>query len=288
MSEEGGSADAGNPGGSPGEGGNAGASGEGAATWLGSDVPEGMDSFVANKGWKSGVEAVTSYQNLEKLMGADKAGRTVVLPGEGATPDELNAFYNRLGRPEEPAGYDIPLPEGMEQSDFADWARGTFHEAGVSAEAAKLVTEKYNEFAAQSMEQSQQAYEAQVAEDTTALQREWGAAYEEKVAGAKAAAREFGLTDDQVTRMEGALGFADLMRFMSNVGSKLGEATFHEGGGDRQATGGLMTPAEAQVALNGLNSDPKFMEAWLDKSHPGHKDAMERKARLARLAVGEA
>ena len=38
------------------------------------------------EGWKDNAAVVESYANLEKLLGADRAGRTVVLPGDKATP----------------------------------------------------------------------------------------------------------------------------------------------------------------------------------------------------------
>ena len=72
MSDDTGSAPAGNPA-AP------------APAWY---APEGIDpntstqlgELVKAKGWKGPADALLSYQNLEKVFGADKAGRTILAP----------------------------------------------------------------------------------------------------------------------------------------------------------------------------------------------------------------
>jgi hypothetical protein len=36
--------------------------------------------------------------------------------------------------------------------------------------------------------------------------------------------------------------------------------------------------------VNTLRSDEKFMAAWLDRTHPTHREAVERMAKLKQLA----
>ena len=64
--------------------------------------------FVAGKGWKTGDDAITGYQNLEKLIGAEKAGRSVVLPKDENDVEGNKAFRAKLGVPEKVDGYAIP------------------------------------------------------------------------------------------------------------------------------------------------------------------------------------
>ena len=55
-----------------------------------------------------------SFIHGQKMVGADK----VVLPKEDASPEEMNEFYNRLGRPEK---YEISrpdLPQGLESVSY--------------------------------------------------------------------------------------------------------------------------------------------------------------------------
>ena len=64
--------------------------------------PEDVRGLVQNKGWQSPVDAIQSYTNLEKFLGADKAGRGLVLPKDDAGADEWGQVYDRLGRPADP------------------------------------------------------------------------------------------------------------------------------------------------------------------------------------------
>ena len=50
------------------------------------------------------AEVVRSYSALEKRL-----GRSVVLPDKDSTPDEIDSFYQRLGRPKFPDDYDVCL-----------------------------------------------------------------------------------------------------------------------------------------------------------------------------------
>ena len=46
------------------------------------------------------------------------------------------------------------------------------------------------------------------------------------------------------------------------------------------------TPAQAETEMQELSMNREFMDAWLDRGHPGHKAAVEKKSTLARLASG--
>ena len=47
-------------------------------TWY-SGLPEETRGMVEIKGWKGPEDAIQSYANLEKMLGADKAGRGLVI-----------------------------------------------------------------------------------------------------------------------------------------------------------------------------------------------------------------
>ena len=46
------------------------------------------------------------------------------------------------------------------------------------------------------------------------------------------------------------------------------------------------TPEQAKQEMSELSMNKEFMDAWLDRTHPGHKAAVEKKAALARLGAG--
>jgi len=50
-----------------------------------------------------------NYVNAQKMVGADK----IVIPGKNAKPEDWDAVFNKLGRPEKPEAYAIAPPETM-------------------------------------------------------------------------------------------------------------------------------------------------------------------------------
>jgi hypothetical protein len=283
MSEDNGSVDAGNP---EAEAAPAAAPvAETKASWIEGVSDPDIRAYAETKGFHNTTvdNVVKSYQNLEKIMGADKAGRTVVLPGLDADEQSLGDFYTKLGRPEKADGYDLPVPEGSD-GKMATWAKGVFHEAGLSDKQAKMVAEKWNEYvggaASDSVEQNRAA--SQEAEST--LKKEWGAAFDQKVAGIDRAAKQLGMSDDQLTGLRNSMGPVAAMKFVDNLASKLGEAPMDND--NINPTGGMRTPAAARVELSQLGLDKDFMVAWLDKGHPAHRAAVEKKQNLSKMASG--
>ena len=124
MDQGTGSAPAGNPAGTALAGEGAQANGQQQA-WYGG-YAEDIRGFVENKGWKDPSDAITGYINLEKYLGADKAGRGLVLPKDDAATDEWGQVYDRLGRPKSPDEYKLPVPDG-DTGEFAKMAAGEFH-----------------------------------------------------------------------------------------------------------------------------------------------------------------
>jgi hypothetical protein len=93
-----------------------------------------VKTWTAAKGFKDPAAVAESAYNLEKLIGFDKAGRTLVVPKDDATPDEMRAFHAKLGVPETPDGYKLPLPEGRPEAGR--------HAAGVDAQGRRDATRR--------------------------------------------------------------------------------------------------------------------------------------------------
>ena len=95
------------------------------------------------KGWADADKVVESYRNLEA-----KIGDSLRPPGDDATPEEWQAFYGKLGRPETPSGYEFQMPHGLTEDfpydaesaeHFAEWA----HEAGLSPRQAQSLHDRF-------------------------------------------------------------------------------------------------------------------------------------------------
>jgi hypothetical protein len=225
----------------------------------------------------------SSYRNLEKLVGAEKAGRTVTLPGPDADPDTLGEFFTRLGRPEQPDGYAVPEGVQVNEARLTE-ARQKAHEIGLTDKQFEAMISWDNEFVT-NMAQSAEAERKQAAEKAEAeLRQEWGGAYDQRVEAVNKAAEALEMTQDQLAGLREAMGPAAAMKFVYGLGSRLGEdLTPTDVAGKKSAE---LTPDAAQAEWNRLRNDTGFQQAWLNKSDPQHQWALEKKAQLMRQIAG--
>lgn len=233
-----------------------------AVGWLG-QTDELTTGYVQNKGWQSAGDAVKSYQNLEKLLGADRAGNTFVLPKENATPEELSAHYNRLGRPVDASGYKIDVPEGS-NADFAKLASGKFHELGLSQKQGESLAAWWNESAGAGAAATAAAKVQQFQADDQTLRQDWGQAFAQNLSHAQNAARGLGLDEGTINKMADALGHKGTMQLLQKIGSGMGEATFVSGDSDR-SFGNAMTPAQAKSEIKRLTQDKSFIARYTSR-----------------------
>lgn len=225
-----------------------------------------------------------SYYNLEKLFGADKAGRTVTMLGDDASEADRAVFFDKLGRPAEPEGYGLKPVEGQSE-DFAKWASSSFHEIGLTSKQGEQLAAKWEEFVGEAQTSQATNLESNRLEAEATLKKDWGTAYDQKVAGIDAAAKVLGLTEEHLTGLKSTMGSVEAMKFVDSLNSKLGEDTMLKGDPIHPDA---MTPVAAKAQMDALMGDKEFLDAWGNKTHPGHAAAVEKKARLSRMMAGEA
>jgi hypothetical protein len=271
MDNQTGSADAGNPAGTA-------PAGTGApAPWYGG-LPDEVRGFVENKGWKGPEDVVSGYMNLEKFLGADKAGRGLVLPKDD-NPDEWGQIYDKLGRPKSPDDYKVSAPPG-DTGEFAKMAAGKFHELGLTAKQAEALSGWYNQQSESMLQSQQEAVMNNSEAELRALQQEWGPKFDENIAAGQRAAREFGIDADILDKVEGAVGTKAMIDFFSQVGKLIGEDKFVGGdGGNRFG----VSPEAARSRISQLKADPE----WSAKYLGGNADARSELERLMRSAYPE-
>lgn len=239
-------------------------------------------AWAESKGWKSDTDPMAilqSYQNLEKVFGADKAGRTVMLPKDENDKAALDAIYEKLGRPKEASEYEIELPPNADPA-FSDAAKNWFHKAGLTKAQAAAVTESYKALELDAANRVQTEHAQQV----EGLQKEWGAQYEQKVEIAKAGLKAAGLEEAQVRAVEQAVGPAAAAKMFEFFGRNYVEA----GPPDRETRStpgfGAISPGAALQKMTQLRADPNFMARY-DNSDPKIRmQAIEEMNSLALLA----
>lgn len=238
-----------------------------------SSFNDDLKGYVQNKGFKDPGSVLESYRNLEKHLGAPKE-RILQLPEKSDDP-AWNEIYGKLGRPEKADDYKIEIPQGHGDEKFASWAKGTFHELGLSAKQAETLAQKWNGYVAEGLQAQTATQQAEAFKQDQALQQKWGAAYNQNIGIAQEAMRKFGVDETKIDQLESVLGYGGVIELLYNIGSKTSEDTFVGGNG----AGGAnrpMSPEAAKQELARLSSDKGWMSKWL----AGDKEARELKSRL--------
>lgn len=131
----------------------------GASAAAGNGLPEAFATAIAgldadNREWlgKQGFD-IQSPEGLAKLAkhvhAQDKLiGGSIRIPGKDATPEEREAFLNRLGRPEKPDAYDFAVPKELPpelpyDGDRAGAFKAVAHKLGLTKEQAAGVHDWY-------------------------------------------------------------------------------------------------------------------------------------------------
>lgn len=243
--------------------------------WL-PDADELTVGYIQNKGWDSPAKAVESYRNLEKTFGAEKAGRTVVIPNEGADAAEWDAYHAKLGRPKDAAEYKLPVPEGVPK-EFSEAASKWMHEAGLNAKQAQTLAKHWNEHLGAEAAKLNETQAAARATDAAALKTGWGAAHDENLRIAQATRQALGVSDEEVDGIASKLGLKRTVELFHRLGQRTGEADFVSG---IPAPSGVMTPAQAKAKLAELQGDRDWAGRYL-KGGVAEKNELARLAKLA-------
>ena len=107
------------------------------------EVPEKYKNEPWAKEVKSPEDLWDKMSGAQKLIGKDK----IALPGDGATAEELSAFYTRMGRPETAEGYTFASIEELQEvdrnNDLDSGMKKIFFNHGVSKKAGEAIVNDY-------------------------------------------------------------------------------------------------------------------------------------------------
>lgn len=249
-------------------------------SWL-PDADETLTGYVQNKGWDTPAKAVDSYRNLEKLLGADKAGNAVIIPKEGADPKEWAAVYDRLGRPTGPDGYKADIPDSIPK-ELVTQTFAKYHELGLTKAQGEALAKFEAQRAIEAQTQQAQVKAQAFQQDDAAIKSEWGSAYTQNLAAAQAAARGLGLDAPTIDKMSEALGHKATMQLLNKIGTRMQEPGFVAGDKTEQF-GNAMTPGQAKAEIQTLTQD----KGWVAKLMAKDATALARWDQLHRYAFPE-
>lgn len=240
-------------------------------------IPQEFKDHPSLKDIKDMNGLVKSYVHAQSMVGADK----VVIPKEGAKPEEIDNFYNKLGRPKTSAEYNLEklkLPEGFaEQDDKA--IREFSHSLGLNNKQANELNKFLLKTAVEAMEQQKTEAGAAYTAAQQELRTAWGSEYDQNMVKARLAINTFGGQElrDNLEK----LGLQDnplLAKAFAKIGKALSEdQAFHSAG---MREGFAQGPDAAKLEISRLNLDSEFQKAYLQFDHPEHKNAVDRMSRL--------
>lgn len=215
-----------------------------------------VKGWLQNKNYPDAESALKAHWGLERLMGADKAGRTVMLPKDENDTEGWTNLSKKLGVPDSADGYKLPMPEGVDDG-FAKAAASAFQKAGIPPRQASAMAEWWNGWVAEQVQSGEAADRAESEKQMNALQTEWGKEFDAKrelaQRGYRTFAKQFGLDDKAaLERAESVLGAANLTRFFTGLGSLDSESSFAGGDGGGSFR---MSHSDAQKRVNEIMAD---------------------------------
>jgi hypothetical protein len=263
--------------------------GGGTPAWYDTFKDEGTKAWVKSLNLPDPEAVAIKAHNLEKYVGADKAGRGVVKPKPDATPEEWQKFYRESGGvPEKAEQYSLPktldpkVQEVLVKDPMFAKFQAYAHKVGMpQVHFAETLQWFANESKAM-MDGKDAEFEAKIEKDMTDLKTEWASNWDQNIELSRRAVKTFLPADkasDFISRVEGAIGTAETYRFFHNIGKAMGEDAFVQGN-TPNAMGGGMTPEGAKLRIGELKQDP----AWSRRFAEGDADCRLEWTRLHKIA----
>jgi hypothetical protein len=220
--------------------------------------------LAQTKGWQTAADAVKSYHELEKMVGADRAGRTVTIPTDENDKAGWEQVFNRLGRPATAEAYQLPVPQGADPS-FARAAQTKFHELGLSEKTGKALAEWWNAQATSQAEAQAIAAQNALAVEHQALEKDWGTGADATARRelARRAAVQLGLDEQSMDALEKVTGYSKVLKALAKVGDMMRE---HGAEGMSSTNVGSfgMTPEGAKARKSQLMADKEWAKKAMD------------------------
>lgn len=284
--------------------GAAGQDGGGGATTATADPPAALATTSDGGDWRSAlppdirdaevIQRAKDVPSLAKSLIEAQAmigAKRTKVPGKNAKPEELDAFYKEIGRPDAPDKYTLPtegMPQGVDvpRETWDAFTKEAYRVGLTDAQAAALTrfhaTQVHNQTQNLLTKQAEveKAWEGE-------LRQEFGDAFDERLNLAKAAIKQFDPSGKLMDYLDKSrLGsHPDMVRFMAQVGKALASDEVIGSGGNKSFG---VTPGEAKAQIDALKMDKEFMEAWTTDHHPGHQAAVEKLRKLYEIATPNA
>jgi hypothetical protein len=202
------------------------------------------------------------------MSAVQKMGEKASLPGEGATPEQWNEVWQKLGKPADKSGYEFKAPEGviLDEAQFEAFKDVAFDANLTKDQAATLAEWKVKE----DLKAIQAANER-----LEAWKEAKGAKVQTIVSDATKAIEAF--VPDVELRAYLAQNYGGepaFLEMMASIGRAMTEPTVDDRGGS-----GSLSPQDAQSEIQRIMYEAKkegSKHPIYNKLHPEHQNALKR------------
>lgn len=250
-------------------------------------LPDNLRGVAEAKGWHKKPLAevapvmLDSYVNIERMRGIP-AERLAEIPHDGSSDEVKAAWREKLGIPNEAAGYELGsvLGEKYKDDPLVAEFEGLFHEAGVSKAQAAALTKQFAETREKAIAQQDEAFTAAVDQHLEARRLEDPAAYNNMLA----AVQQVGVSEEAWRDAVYGARPEAVIDLVAKLTAARTERPI-EGVGDPDASL-TMTPAAARHQAQALLGDPAFMQRYTSTNDQVREAAIAEMQRYQRIAGG--
>lgn len=238
-------------------------------TWQTQHLPEDLRENDTLSKFKDVGALGNSYLELQKMVGS-----RVKIPGEDATDEDINSFYNQIGRPEAPDKYDLQIPNAEYGQDRVQAFLEQAHASGLTNKQAQAAIDFYHNMEVDGQVNTEASMQQAKLDAETALKKEWGPnEYAKNLAVSRRAFNRF--ADDELKQFVNDTGVTNnvaMIKFLHRIGSAFNEPALAGSGKDS----GSIDADSAKLEIGAMMKDKKhkYNEALFDNTHPKHLEAI--------------
>lgn len=233
--------------------------------------------FLQNRGWDkldpkdAALQAVKSYREAEKHIGAPP-DQLLRIPKDANDKENWGKIWSKLGVPADAKDYDFSgakFTDGAElDANVANALRTLASEQHLPKDAAAAVAKAVVKLIEEAEGSDTADYNTKLDVEKGTLRTNWGSNAAAYKVIAENAAQKLGVTADEIGALEKTIGYARVMDMFRNIGQRIGEDQFINGGG---GPGIVMTLQQAEATLTSRQND----SAWVTKLNSGDSSALQ-------------
>lgn len=280
-----GGAAGGTPGGTPAPGGG----GAPAAPWYEGKANAEVIGHLQNRIGKDDDAVAAAIKMTQAHLEATRmlsvpADRLLKLPAKADDIDGWNAVYAKLGAASKADDYKydgLKFKDGSELDDgFTGLMRNVSSKLHLSVDGSKELASELVKFMDAADEATLAENTAKLAEAKTKLEKNWGQNFQANQFVASQAAQRLGFTQEEITGLQGLVGYDRIMEAFRKIGAGMGEDIFVQGQGS--TGGGIMTRDQAAARITELKADT----AWVQRYQNGGVKEKQEMTALHHIVYG--